>query len=94
VEDHRGNNDPSPHLTFPIWERDFSEIGRLSLGCEDKSLLLSSHPRLNDSGEGEVITMHSALALLVFAFLCVACPESVEGWVGRPTSEPPPPALS
>ncbi len=43
-------------------------------------------------------------ALFVFAFLCVTLPfdaltfaqgpEPVEGWDGRPTSEPPPPALS
>ncbi len=96
---HRGKQCPFPHLTFPIrpalshavgvieGERDFSEIGRLSLGSEDQSPLLSSHQRLNGSGEGKVVTMRSDL--FVFAFLCDACPEPVEGRDVRPTSGPP-----
>ncbi|UCF88684.1 MAG: hypothetical protein JSV70_00025 [bacterium] len=42
----------SPHLTFPIRERDLAEISTLSLESEDQSPPLSSTPRFTGSGEG------------------------------------------
>ena len=51
---HRENNNISPHLTFPVKERDFSEISSLSLRDEDKSQLLFPSRRLNGSGEVRV----------------------------------------
>jgi hypothetical protein len=51
-----------PHLTFPVRERDFSEIFMLNPADRDQSLLLSRTAGFNYSGEGEGIS----LSVLIF----------------------------